>query len=58
LHQNVHVAKKTIKQVLKKIPENRTCECVTALKTALVTNPQFIRDEVKDKYRLLINKYI
>lgn len=58
LRQNVHVAKKIIERVIGQIPESRTCECATALKTALVTNPQFIRDELKNKYRLLIDKYI
>jgi 5'-methylthioadenosine phosphorylase len=58
LHQNIDTAKKIIKLVVSRIPEARHCDCATALKTAIVTAPEFIPTDQKQKLNLLIGKYI
>jgi 5'-methylthioadenosine phosphorylase len=58
LHRNVETAKKIIKLALSRIPEKRDCECATALKTAIITAPELIPAEQKEKLKLLIGKYL
>jgi len=40
------------------MPEKRHCECASALKTAIVTDPKLIPAEQKKKLGLLIKKYL
>jgi len=49
LRQNIDTAKKIIKLAVSRIPEKRNCGCATALKTAIVTNPERIPREQKEK---------
>ncbi len=58
LRQNIDAAKKIIKLAVTRIPEEHNCDCATALKTAIVTNPKLIPAEQKKKLDLLIGKYI
>lgn len=58
LHQITDTAKKIIKLAVTKIPEKRDCECATALKTAIVTAPELIPAEQKERLNLLIGKYL
>ncbi len=57
-HRNIDTAKKIIKLVISRIPEQRDCECATALETAIVTAPEFIPAEQKEKLSLLLGKYL
>ena len=57
-HQNIVAAKKIIKLAANRIPDKRECGCSTALKTAIVTAPEFISTEQKKKLDLLIGKYL
>jgi len=57
-HQNIDTAKKIIKLAVSRIPNKRQCSCATALKTAMVTDPEFIPIEQKKKLDLLIGKYL
>ena len=52
------IAKKVIKLTVSRMPEKRHCECATALKTAIVTDPKLIPAEQKKKLDLLIKKYL
>ncbi len=56
--RNVDNARKIIKLAVSRIPEGRSCDCATALKTAIVTAPEMIPAEQKKKLDLLIGKYI
>jgi len=56
--RNIDATKKIIKLAVSRIPEQRSCECATALKTAIVTAPGLIPAEQKKKLNLLISKYI
>ena len=58
LRQNVDTSKKIIKLAVSRIPQKRDCECSTALKTAIVTAPELMPAEQKEKLRLLIGKYL
>ena len=58
LLQNIDTAKKIIRLAVSRIPEDRNCDCATALKTAIVTNPKLIPADQKKKLNLLIGKYI
>ncbi len=55
---NIDRAKTIIKLAVGRIPENRDCDCATALKTAIVTAPELIPAEEKKKLDLLIGEYI
>ena len=58
MRQNIETAKKIIKLAVGRIPEVRDCDCASALKTAIVTAPELIPAEQKEKLDLLIGKYI
>ena len=60
LSANVANAQRILRSVAKRIPADRsanTCECPSALATAILTDRSKIPGEVKEKYRLLIGKY-
>jgi len=56
--QNIDIAKKIIKLAVSRLPGKRDCECATALKMAIVTAPELIPAEQKQKLDLLIGKYL
>ncbi|MFC1957557.1 S-methyl-5'-thioadenosine phosphorylase [Chloroflexota bacterium] len=58
MRQNVSTAKNIIKLAVGRIPEKRDCDCATALETAIVTAPEAIPPEQKEKLDLLIGKYL
>jgi 5'-methylthioadenosine phosphorylase len=58
MQNNVEMAKKIIKMVVGRIPAKRSCECGTALMGAIVTAPEKIPAETKEKLKLIIGKYI
>ncbi len=61
LSANVANAQRILRSVAKKIPADRsanTCECPSALAAAILTDRSKIPPEVKEKYNLLIGKYL
>jgi len=58
LHKSIDTAKKIIKLAVTKIPEKRSCVCASALKTAIITTPELIPTEQREKLDLLIGKYL
>ncbi|HZS75504.1 MAG TPA: S-methyl-5'-thioadenosine phosphorylase [Ktedonobacteraceae bacterium] len=61
LSANVKNAQRILRNVAKKIPANRnanTCECPTALATAIITDKSKIPAEAREKYSLLVGKYL
>ncbi len=58
IHKNIDTAKKIIKLAVSRIPQRRDCECATALKTAIVTAPEAMPAQQKQKLGLLIGKYL
>jgi 5'-methylthioadenosine phosphorylase len=58
MHNNVELAKRIIKLATGRIPAKRTCDCGAMLSTAIVTPPDKIPAETKEKLKLIIGKYI
>src|SRR6266702_7453998 len=61
LSANVANAQRILRGVATKIPANRsanTCECPSALATAILTDRSKISVKAKEKYSLLIGKYL
>jgi len=58
LHKNIDTARKIIKLAVARIPPRRDCDCATALKTAIITDPKLMPPEQKEKLNLLIGKYL
>ncbi|HEU5229164.1 MAG TPA: S-methyl-5'-thioadenosine phosphorylase [Ktedonobacteraceae bacterium] len=61
LGANVANAQRILQDVARKIPAERAqlaCGCAHALETAIITDRSLIPPEAKERYRLLIGKYI
>ena len=58
LTQNATMAQEIIAGAVAQLPYPRTCECVSALKYAIVTRPDAISDEVKKELAPIIGKYL
>jgi len=58
LRQNIDTAKRIIRLVVGKVPQQRDCNCATALSTAIVTAPEVMPAAQKKKLDLLIGKYL
>ena len=58
LVQNAKTAQQIIAQAVERLPYERTCECASALRHALITRPEAIPDQVKKDLAPLIGKYV
>ena len=61
LNANVTNAQRILRLIAQKIPAthaDQPCGCAQALATSIVTDRALIPAEVKEKYQLLIGKYI
>ena len=58
LTQNARTAQQVIAQAVRRLPFERTCECATALKYALITRPDVIPDETRRRLAPLVGKYL
>ena len=58
LHRNIATTRKIIKLAVSRIPERDNCGCATALKIAMVTDPEFIPAGQRKKLDLLIGHYL
>jgi 5'-methylthioadenosine phosphorylase len=58
LQQNVDLAKKTIRQVIKNLSAARSCGCAFALQTAIITDKSKIPKKVRRDLRPIIGKYL
>ncbi len=58
LKKNVANSKTLLKEFISLVDSNKSCECQEALKNAIITKPEFISQETKDRLNILINKYI
>jgi 5'-methylthioadenosine phosphorylase len=57
LSKNAATAQAIIAGAVERLPYERTCECASALKYALVTRPDMVPDEVKKDLAPIIGKY-
>jgi 5'-methylthioadenosine phosphorylase len=58
LRGNIDMSKQIVRLAVAAIPEKRDCPCPKALENAIVTAPDVIPPEQKDRLKLLIGKYI
>ena len=58
LTQNAKTAQQIIANAVEKLPFERTCECASALRYALITRPGAIPDSVKQELAPIIGKYL
>jgi 5'-methylthioadenosine phosphorylase len=58
LGKNATTAQQIIAGAVEKLPFERTCECASALKYALVTRPEMVPDQVKKDLAPIIGRYI
>jgi len=61
LNANVTNAQRILTSIARKIPADRNsnmCGCANALETSIVTDSSKIPADVKEKYSLLVGKYL
>jgi 5'-methylthioadenosine phosphorylase len=58
LTKNAETARRMIRETVKKLPFERTCECATALKYALITQPDHISSAMRRELEPLVGKYL
>jgi 5'-methylthioadenosine phosphorylase len=58
LKANTKIAQETIINLVKILPEKRTCNCENALKDAVMTRRDLIPEKTKEKLDLLLSKYL
>ena len=58
LNRNTHIATQAIAHLAKHLTGDHQCECADALATALITQPERIPPETRQKLDLLVRKYL
>jgi 5'-methylthioadenosine phosphorylase len=58
LLQNAATAQRVIAEAIGRIDGPRTCECATALASALITRPEFVPERTKQELAPIIGKYM
>ncbi len=58
LMQNARTAQRIIADAVSRVPAARTCECATALATAIITNPAAIPEQTKRDLAPIVGKYL
>ncbi len=58
LMKNVEYAKQIIKKVVSQIQDTRQCSCTIALKDGIITKPELIPQNTKERLKLLIGEYL
>jgi len=56
--QNASNAQRVIAAAVDRLPFDRTCECASALKYAIITRPEAIPADVKRELAPLVGKYL
>ena len=58
LVQNAQTAQQIIAHAVERTPAARSCECATALATALITRPEAVPDQIKQELAPIVGKYL
>lgn len=58
LNRNTELAQRSVRILARQLSDQRTCDCPTALSSALITNPAVIPPETRQRLGLLVNKYL
>jgi 5'-methylthioadenosine phosphorylase len=58
LNRNTTIAQQAVRNLVRDLPEARTCDCKDALASALITHPAAIPPQTRKKLELLVGKYL
>ena len=58
LSKNVATSKDILRSILSQIPGRRDCLCSDALKDSIITSPDRVTSEIKERLHLIIGKYL
>jgi len=58
LTQNAKTAQQIIAAAVARLPFERTCECASALKYALITRPDVVPEQVRRDLAPIVGKYL
>ena len=58
LTKNVANSKELLRRVMPHLAGERDCSCASALKSAIITPPERVSDEVKRKLAPIVGKYM
>jgi 5'-methylthioadenosine phosphorylase len=58
LMQNASTAQRVIAESVARLPFERTCECASALKHAIITRPDAVPEEIKKELAPIVGKYV
>jgi len=58
LTQNARTAQQVIAEAVGRLPYNRTCECASALRYAIITRPDAVPADVREGLAPLVGKYL
>ena len=58
MNKNVDAAKKILAAVVDSIPEKRECPCAGALGCSIITSPEHVTEETKNRLELVVKKYM
>jgi 5'-methylthioadenosine phosphorylase len=58
LVQNAHTAQQLIANAVEQLPFERTCECASALKYALITRPDAVPEAVRNELAPIVGRYL
>jgi 5'-methylthioadenosine phosphorylase len=58
LHRNTELAQEAVRLLARELKTERTCSCPNALATALITQPDRIPAETRQRLAILIDKYL
>lgn len=58
LMQNAKTAQQVIANAVERLPIDRTCECATALASALITRPEHVPEATRKKLKPIVGKYL
>lgn len=58
LHRNTELAQEAVRLLVKELPSERSCSCPFALATALITQPDKIPAETRQRLAIFVDKYL
>jgi 5'-methylthioadenosine phosphorylase len=58
LTENAKTAQQIIAAAVDRLPFERTCECASALKYAIITRPDAVPEETKQRLGPIVAKYL
>jgi 5'-methylthioadenosine phosphorylase len=58
LYRNTELAQEAVRLLVKELPSERSCSCSNALATALITQPDKIPAETRQRLAIFVDKYL